>query len=173
MCDPGTLALIAIGTQVAGTVVSTVGSVKQANFERKVANENQKLENERIVDAMQRGEVEARDAARRQAQLRGAQRAAMAANGVDLSFGSAADLLADSAMASAEEQSNIRKNTDREIRSGDINAANFGNTAKAAGMRKNNALVGGAIQGIGTIAAGASRMGRINYEQSQGRSGWG
>lgn len=173
MCDPGTLTLIAAGTAIAGTVAGTVGKVQQANFERKVAEQNQKLENERIVDAMSRGETEARDAGRRAAAMRGAQRAAMAANGIDLSFGSASDLLEDSAMYAREDVGNVRKNTDREIRGYDINAANYGSQANAAKQRKAGAIVSGALEVAGTIAGTASRMGKISYEQKNGGSGWG
>lgn len=173
MCDPGTLAIVATATAVAGTIASTTATVQQQRYQAKVAEANQKNENARIVDAMDRGEIEARDAARRQSQLAGAQRAAMAANGIDVSFGSAADLMADTAMYGREEQGNIRENTRREITGYDINAANFGGQANAARSAATGAIISGGLQVASTIAGGAQRYGKIQADRRAGGSGWG
>lgn len=173
MCDPGTLTLVATAAAVAGTVTSTVASYQQKRYEARVAEANQQRENARIVDALDRGEITARDAARRQSQLAGAQRAAMAANGIDLSFGSADDLLGDTAMYGREEQMTLRENTRREVMGYDINAANFGASANAARAAGTGILISGALQSVSTIAGGAQRYGKIQSDRSTGNSGWG
>lgn len=172
MCDPGTLTLLAVGTAVAGTVTSTVASYQQARYEAKVADANVAAENERVRDALNRGDIEARDTARRQSQLIGAQRAAMAANGIDLGFGSAADLLADTAMYAREDLTTVRENTRREVMGFDINAANYGAQARAARSRATGALVAGGLQAASTIAGGAQRFGKIRADRRMGLSGW-
>lgn len=173
MCDPGTLAIVATATAVAGTITSSVASYQQKRYEAKVNEANQRAENERVRDALDRGETTARDAARRQGQLAGAQRAAMAANGIDVSFGSAADLLADTAMYGREEQTTIRENTRREIMGYDINAANFGAAANASRSAATGALIAGGLQAASTIAGGAQRYGKIKADRAAGLSGFG
>jgi hypothetical protein len=173
MCDPGTMAIVATAASVAGTITSSVASYTQHRYEAKLAEANQQQENNRARDALDRGEITARDTARRQSALAGAQRAAMAANGVDLSFGSASDLLGDTAMLGMEEQTTVRENTRREVQGFDINAANFGAQAKAAKSAATGALISGALQTVSTIAGGAQRYGKIKADQSAGLSGWG
>lgn len=172
MCDPGTLVIAATVAQVAGTAVQTIGTYQQHKYEAKIHEANQRAENQRIVDAMERGERDARDAARQHAQLMGAQRAAMAANGIDVSFGSAADLMADSASLAQEEQTTVRENTRREIMGYDINAANFGAQAKASRRAGNFALVSGGLEMASTIAGGAQRYGKVKADRRTGGSGW-
>lgn len=172
MCDPGTLAIVATVTAVAGTVASTAAAYQQQRFQAKIATENQKTENARVLDALDRGQIEARDAARRQAQLAGAQRAAMAANGIDVSFGSAADLMADTAMFGREEQTTVRENTRREVMGYDTNAANFGAQAKAARSAATGALISGGLQVASTIAGGAQRYGKVQADRAGGGTGW-
>lgn len=171
MCDPGTLTIVAAAAAVAGTIASTTATVQQKRYEAKVAEANQQNENNRVLDALNRGETEAQNAARKQSQLAGAQRAAMAANGVDVSFGSAADLMADTAMYGREEQSNIRNNTTREVQGYDINAANFGGQANAARSAAKGAIVSGALQSVSTIAGAAQRFGSQQRAQT-GATGW-
>lgn len=173
MCDPGTLVIIATVASVAGTVAKTAAAYQQKRYEAKVAQANQKAENARILDAMNRGDVEVRDAARRQGQLMGAQRAAMAANGIDVSFGSPSDILADTAMYGREDQMTIRENTRREIMGYDINAANFGAQRNAAKSAATGALIAGGLEVVSTIAGGAQRYGATQTARSGAAAGAG
>ncbi len=162
MCDPGTLILVAAAAQIAGTVTKTVGAVTQAKYESNLANYNRKLEGEKAADAIERGNVAARDAARRQSALVGAQRASLAANGVDLSYGTPGDLLSDSAMLGQDQQIAVRENTRREVMGYDINSANFGAQASAAKGRIAPAIIGGVFEVAGTAAGAAQRYGDRN-----------
>jgi hypothetical protein len=146
----------------------------QARYEARVADYNRELESRKAADALERGNIEVRNAARRQSQIIGAQRAAMAANGIDVSFGTASDLLADTAVAAQEERLTLRENTRREMMGFDINAANFGSQAIAARNRGSAALVSGALQLGSTIAGGAQRYGKVQYDKKFGTgTGWG
>lgn len=172
MCDPGTLAITATVLSVAGTAASTMSQVSQYRYEARVADFNRKQEDAKVQDAMQRGQIEERNAARRQSALIGAQRAAMAANGIDLGFGSAADTLGDTAMLAQEDRGTIRENTRREMMGYDINAANYAMKEKAAKSAASGALVSGLLQIGSTIAGGAQRFGGIKASQAAGGSGW-
>lgn len=173
MCDPLTLTVAATALSAAGTITSTMGAVQQAKYEANLAEYNRKLESQKAADALERGNIEVRNAARQEAALMGAQRASMAANGIDVSFGSASDLIADTAMLAQEERLTIRENTRREMMGYDINAANYGAKANAARNAATGALWSGAFQLGSTIAGGAQRFGKTKFEMSQGRSGWG
>lgn len=157
MCDPGTLLIAATVAQAAGTVVKTVGAVQQHNYEAKVAEANIKAENLRIVDALDRGAQERQEAARKQAQMMGAQRASMAANGIDLGFGTAGKFLADTAEIGQREQHAVSENTRREVMAYDINAANFGGQMNASRSAAKGAALAGAFDVVSTLAGGASR----------------
>jgi hypothetical protein len=161
MCDPGTLAIASAVMAVAGTAASTMSQVSQYRYEARVADFNRKAEDAKVQDAAQRGQIEERNAARRQSALMGAQRAAMAANGIDLSFGSAAETLGDSAMMAQEDRGTIRENTRREQMGYDINAANYAAKAKAARSAATGAIWSGIFQAGSTIAGAASRLGSI------------
>lgn len=173
MCDPGTMVIVATVAAVAGTVAKTAAAYQQKRYEAKVAQANQKAENARILDAMNRGDIEVRDAARKQGQLLGAQRAAMAANGIDVGFGSASDILADTAMYGREDQMTIRENTRREVMGYDINAANFGAQRNAARSAATGALIAGGLELVSTVAGGAQRYGKVQADRKAGLSGWG
>jgi len=173
VCDPVTLSIVATAATVAGTVTSTMASYQQKRYEAKLNQANQAQENQRVLDAMQRGDTAVRDVARRHSQLAGAQRAAMAANGIDLTFGSGEDFLGDTAMIGREEVTTVRENTRREVMGYDINAANFGAAANAARSAATGALVSGALQTVATVAGGAQRVGKIKADRAAGASGWG
>lgn len=88
--------------QYAGMAMSAYSSLKggQANqaaynAQGQVAENNAKLAEMQAVDAERRGRVAASNQGIRTNQLKGTQRATMAANGVDLSVGSAQEILND------------------------------------------------------------------------------
>lgn len=173
MCDPGTLTIVATAAAVAGTITSTAAAVQQSRYEAKIAERNKDMENAKVADALQRGDQESLNLARKQSALAGAQRAAMAANGVDLGYGSAAHVLADTAMFNQLDQYNLRQNENREIMGYDINAANYKAQANAARAQATGQIISGALSTIGTIAGGAQKMGKIRAQQNAGGSGWG
>lgn len=154
MCDPIT---ISTAVAMAGTAVSTLATYQQGRYEAKVAEMNQRNESARALDALDRGQTEAQRAARQHASLIGAQRASMAANGVDLSFGTAADFLADSATAAVDDQMTVRENARREAMGYDINSVNFGAQATAAKRTAKFALVEGGLKMAQTYAGGAQQ----------------
>lgn len=171
MCDPGTLTLLATAAAVGGQGVSTLASYQQGRYEAKVAEVNQRKESERAVDALQRGGTEAQRVARQHAAMIGAQRAAMAANGVDLSFGTAADFLADSASAAVDDQMAVRENARREAMGYDVNSANFGAQAKAARRAATGALIEGGLKMGQTLAGGAQQYKKIGVDRSSALGG--
>ncbi len=84
MCEPATLAMMAMASSAAGTVVSTVGAIQQGKSAQNLANYNAQVAQNDAIAARQKAEFDAR-AQERQAKLfAGTQRAFMAATGREL-----------------------------------------------------------------------------------------
>ena len=158
MCLP--LPIIAGATMAAGQLVSGVQGMMAANYEGEVARRNAALEVERARDSIDRGRLEARALYRDIGQTKGQQVAAMAANGIDVGFGSAARTQDDTDALAAEDVGNLYSNIEQRTRGFDINASNFVAESRAARQRGRAALVNSVFQ------AGSSLMG--GFQQQAG-----
>lgn len=157
MCEPATLMMMATAAQAVGTVVSSVQQHKALKRREDVARQNQALASQRAADALQRGREEASKESLRKSQLLSQQRAAAAANGIDVDFGSTALFFEDTKTAGAEDVRTIVENSEREARDGDIQAYNFGQEAFAAKEARSGLPLKTAIDLTGTIVGGATQ----------------
>lgn len=160
MCDPATLALSAAVVTAAGTAYGGLAANAQGKYEAKVAEQNARLTAEQARDAKERGQMDAARLDREYAQTAGAQRAAMAANGIDIDFGSAAGVQQDTAMMRGEDRAAHDRNVYNEMRGLDINAANYRSQAQASRMKGKNAMVGSMISATGSLLGGAAQFGK-------------
>lgn len=86
---------------------------KAGEYQQAVAQENKKLADQKATDELNRGAEEAAQV-RRQTQLRlGAQRAALAANNLDLQTGTSLDILGDTALYGAVDERRAKENARR------------------------------------------------------------
>ena len=168
MCAPPVLALVAAGVAAAGAGYSALQANAQARGQAAQAKVNQAEANRSAADALERGNVEQQQHYRKVSAQMGAQRAAMAANGLDISFGSAAYLVGDTAMYGQEDASALAENTVREARGFEINAANYGAERKSAKLAATGALVKGAFDMGSTILSGASQYGKLKAGSKTG-----
>lgn len=90
-----------LGLSVAGMLSGAVGSFysarstkNQLKYEAAIADINARLSEKAAQQELQRGQFEVGQITRRAGQIKGSQRASMAANGIDLGVGSAAELQA-------------------------------------------------------------------------------
>lgn len=90
MCEPTTIALVTMA--VAGGI-SAKASYDQGQVQKQVARNNAVMSEYAAQDAQRRGEEDAMAIQRRASQLAGTQRSLMSARGLDLSTGTAADIL--------------------------------------------------------------------------------
>lgn len=157
MCEPATLAIIGTAVATAGAGYSALMANAQARGQVAQAKANQAEANRSAADAMERGNVEQQRHYRKVSQQAGAQRAALAANGLDIGFGSAADLVGDTAMFGEEDASALARNTRNEARGYQIQAANYATEAKSAKLAATGALVKGAFDVGSTIIGGAQQ----------------
>lgn len=179
MCELTTMLLIG------STVMGAAGAVQQgkaaemqgraaqqaATYNAQVADMNAKISERQARDAVERGQIEEQQQRMKTSQIIGKQRAAMAANGVDLTFGSPLDALVDTATIGELDALTIRTNTAREER--DIRQQGANLTSQAGMMRaegENAAIAGrmgkrsGFMQAAGTILGGGARA-YSNYRQ--------
>lgn len=83
---------VSVAVAVVGAVASAYGSQQQADYQYKIAERNAKIADNQAQEALARGEQDVIEIQRRGAALRSAQRASLGAKGIDLGYGTAADL---------------------------------------------------------------------------------
>ena len=158
MCELTTMLMLG------STLLGAAGAVQQgkaaqqsANYNAKVADMNAKISERQARDAVERGQMEEQQQRMKTAQILGQQRAAMAANGVDLTFGSPLDTLVDTATMGELDALTIRANTYREER--DIRQQGNNQTAQASALRAEgaNARKTGFMDAFGTILGGGAK----------------
>lgn len=123
--------------------------VESAKDQRRLANRNADMLEVSANDALARGEEEAKVVRRRAAMTRGSQRAALAAQGVDVNDGIATDLQDETGILGELDAAKVRKNAWREawsIRTQAGYQREAGRYAYRAGV--NNAI-GTGLQGAG------------------------
>lgn len=173
MCDPVTLAIGATAVAAVGTGFSAISANQQARYQGKIADANAKAASAQAADANERGKLDLQSAMRKNADLAGRQRLAMAANGIETDFGSALDLQKDTASLAAEDYALISRNTDREMAGFDMSATNYRAEGRAQRAAGRSALIKGAFDVGSTILGGVSQVGKIRAARAGGASGWG
>ena len=163
MCDPVTAlavtaAVVTAGSQVYGGMAQNA----QAKYQAQVSNQNAQLEERNRIDAISRGETEQMQHYRKLSQALGEARVKNAGVGLDVSFGSAANLESDIALMGYEDSATIAENTNKEVLGYDINAANYRMEGKAARMRGKAAQTAGFIGAGATLLSSASQIAQMN-----------
>lgn len=160
MCDPGTLSVLAIASAAVGTAGAGFTALQanaQQRYQAKVADQNAKLAAESAKQEQDNTRVALQQHWRQQAQLQGQQRVAMAAGGLDVNFGNAADLTADTEMLGREDAQRIIDQGSNAVRGFDIESANYRSQAKASRQAATGALIGGAFDMASTALGGATQ----------------
>lgn len=158
MCDFG-LVLTAASTLVgaAGAKQSADANAAAQEYNAKVADMNATLAERRARNALERGR-EAEQLKRQEvSQLQGKQKAAMAANGVDLSFGSPLDTLVSTATLGEIDALTIRKNAANEAYDYKVDAVNKRSDAALSRANATNTKKAGNLAVAGTILTGAAK----------------
>lgn len=163
------LALSAVGTVASGYGMYAQGQQAKAQGDYQsavaannaaIAAQNAAVQERAAQDALARGRIDEQQHRLKVSQMKGAQRSALAASGVQVDSGSALDVLADTAMFGEMDALTIRSNAEREAYSARIGAHN----ARAQGM--NNVaesnlfkLAGANSARSGMIGAGSTFLG--------------
>ena len=115
------MGISAVGLMAAGVASNAVGAYKTAqgqkaalDYQSAVAENNQKIADYQAQIALQNGAIEEQASELKTASLKGDQRAALAANGVDLGVGSAAEIIATTEAMGKRDALTIRDNASRQ-----------------------------------------------------------
>lgn len=164
MCAPPLLAGIAAGVSAIGSVYGGIQAQAQGKYQAQVAEQNFKLANE----AAKREDENTREAAlqhyRRVGALKGQQRVAMAAGGLDVNFGNAADLTADTDMLANEDVRRIYDQGAENVLGRNIESGNYRSQAKASRQAATGALVKGVFDMGTTALGGAQQYGQLKLK---------
>ncbi|MHB0785574.1 virion core protein, T7 gp14 family [Bradyrhizobium sp. 5.13L] len=131
-----------------------------------VSEMNATLADRRAKDAIERGQIAEQRKRQEVAAIVGKQRAAMSANGVDLTFGSPLDTLIDTATMGEIDALTIRTNANREAYDYRVQAANGRANATLQRSQADSAEMGGYLKAAGTILGGGGQA----YGRSKGLS---
>jgi hypothetical protein len=149
MCGPAAV----IGLGVASAGLGMFANIQRANAQAQAAQGNINLER----DAAQQDQQNAAQAAlaryRQIAQVQGMQRAAAAANGVSVDYGTAADQVGDTAMLGNEDVANLYRQAAATQRGHDVAIANYEGQISAAKSAKTMAIAQGML-GMGSSVLG-------------------
>lgn len=167
MCEPTTIALVALAVGVAGTAVTVQGQMaaasaqqKQMDYESQVAANNSILSQRAADAAIQKSKIDETNQANAGKELLGKERATLASNGVDDNDGSALDIQTDTAGLNKLDQLTIRSNGVNQAAAYEAQGANYtdqsnldtfaGQNAASAGQ---TAALGSGLSGVGSVAS--------------------
>ena len=124
---PAGMSALAAASMAAGVgagVLGAAGAYQQGQVAKQVGRNNQIMAEYAAQDALRRGDAEAAAVQRRASQVQGAQRAALAAKGVDLTAGTAGELQDQADFFSQVDQNTARFNASRDAWSARVQGAN-------------------------------------------------
>jgi len=153
---------------VAGSVISAnaakqQGKAQQAmyNYQAQVAEENAKIASNNAALERQQGIEEARLQRIKAAQAVGSQQTAMAANGVDVTQGTALDVIEDTAAMGELDALQTRFNYERKALAYETEAGNYHNQANLDIIAGQNAYKAGNMNALATGLNGIAKTGEV------------
>lgn len=159
-----TLGVIFASLIAAQTANSVVGDVKNAKASKKLGDANAAIAEQQAADAIARGEEGVAQVGQQERALKGSQRAALAAQGVDVGSGSATDVIASDEGLSELDKIAIRRNAQREAHGYELQATAYRKGGQLAAANYRN-------EAYGTLLSGATQM--IGAYQAFGQSSGG
>lgn len=166
-------ATAAIATTIASTGISTINTIQgsvnqaasqklQARIEAQQLETNSRLAEVQAKDAEIRGKKESENYKRNIKKLIGSQRAALAAQGIDIGSGSALEIQLETAEFGALDAQTIRNNAFIEATGYRIQSIDYQNRARfteLAGRNKaRNTLITGGLTAVSGLASGIGKL---------------
>ncbi len=147
---------------VASTAVAVKGAMDQGEASQKIANNNAKMAEYAAADAQVRGEEDAQAVQRKAASLKSSQRVGLAAHGLDLGYGTAADLQDQTDFFAQSDAVTARNNGRQAGWRGVAQAQDFRSQGASASYNGNMSATGSLLAGAGSVADKwyASKKGR-------------
>ncbi len=142
---------------VAGTAYAAYSTVQANRFEGKVEERNASNAAAAAADALQRGAAEEGAHRMKVQRLISSQKTALGASGVDISSGSALDVLSDTAALGELDALTLRNNASREAWGYKVESGSALARSSAARSRASNAAVGGLLSLGGQVGEAGYR----------------
>lgn len=162
MCLPlAVLPIVAAGVSAAGTIMGGLQANAMGKYQQKVSEQNADIAIEAARDSIERGKEENLALGRKVGAVKGQQAAAAAANGIDVGYGSAAQMADDTAMLAREDQQALFRNTKERTRGFTIQAHNFITEGKAARYRGKQQMIGSFFDAGSSLISGFSQAGAM------------
>jgi hypothetical protein len=163
MCDIATASLV-VG--LVGTGMGAIGQYQQgqaakaqSEYQAKVAQNNQIIAERNAVMAEERGKVSELQKRRETQQLIGRQRAGIAASGLQVDVGSAANIVEDTAMLGEYDVENIRYQTAMDAYNYRVSGAQYGQQAALSLAQGQSAYQAGIVGAGSTLLQGGASFG--------------
>lgn len=138
-----------------GQMQAAQAQADAANYQAQVDRNNAIMAQQNAQDARRRGDQAMEEQQRKTAQIEGRQRAAFAANGIELTSGSPVDVLADTATFGELDRQTIGNNAEREARGYEAQRVNFNASAGLNKMKADNASAAGSLGALSSLVNGA------------------
>ena len=149
---------VVLGATAASAAVTAYAGYTQAQTSKKIAQNNANAAELQAKDALARGEKARIAAHQRGAQLEGQQRTALSARGLDLSEGTANDILGQTDFFTQSDEATSRTNARKEAFAAETQQANY--QLQDEGINPGLTLAGGLLSGSSAVADKWYRYGK-------------
>lgn len=143
---------IALGATVGSGVMAAGSAYQQGQVAKQVAANNATMAEYAAQDAQRRGEEQVQAVQRKASQIKGAQRATMAARGLDLGVGTAADIVDQTDFFAEQDVATTRYNAAREAWSARAQGQDMLTQGKWAARNANAQALGSLLGTAGSVA---------------------
>lgn len=145
-----TAQMVSLGLSAAGVGMSAIGMHNQSKTAKEIAGNNAITAGVQAMDALRRGEKDAIEVQRRGAALKSSQQVGLAAKGLDLGYGTAADLQDQTDFFNQSDVATTRTNARKEAWARQAQSGNF----QAEALSQRPWLAGGStlLSGAGTVS---------------------
>jgi len=143
---------LALGASVGGTVLSAGSAYQQGQVAKQTARNNAQMAETAALDAQRRGEEEAMQVQRKGAALKSAQRVNLASKGLDLAYGTAADLQDQTDFFTQSDVATTRDNARREAWTQRARGQGMLAQGRADALNANMQAAGSLLGGAGRVS---------------------
>lgn len=168
MCSPIALVVAQAATTMVGQYVQGKAAYTQAKYQQAAAQSNAALARDQAQQSLATTQKEAQQRYRAESQLEGQQAAAMGANGIDATFGSAVSTVRDDKMLAGEDVNNIYTAGRNRTTGYLMDAYNYRQKAAAAKSAASSAKVATGISMFSTALGAASQTNKMQAQQNFG-----
>lgn len=146
---------LVVGINTGGSYMQSKAQKDALGYQEKEAEMNAQLQGKMAEDAIARGNRDAQDHMQKAAMMKSSQRAAMAANGVDVSQGTPASILDDTDYMTKVDVGRIKGNAQREAWGYKVGQTNASNTALMLDAQGDNINPGmnAIMSGVSSVAS--------------------